>query len=378
MKKKRATLRKKRFLVPIIIVVTLIIIRLLLPVVVKKYVNGVLAEIPGYYGAVEDIDLALFRGAYVIHHLFLNKVNAGSEVPYLDLEKTDISVEWGALLDGRIVSEVILTRPTIIYVFEDQQDTVGDAEYEDWTKALTDLVPIDINRLEIIDGKAAFVEITAEPSIDLNMHTIYLHATNLQNVIQQERTLPSNVHGTAVSIGQGQVKLDGNMNLVKEVPDMDIAFSLEHADAKALNDFTNHYAGIDFEEGDFNLYSEIAIADGYLTGYIKPLLKDSKLISKEDGFLSTLWEGFVGFFKFLLKNQRTDTLATNVPIEGDLTEVSGKVWPTIFNIFKNAWISGFQGVLDGTIEFEDAEAGADREKEKDKKKKERKDIEDNK
>ena len=372
-KKKRKVYKKKRYALPITIIVILLVLRLLLPTIVKRYVNDVLADIPGYNGAVEDIDISLIRGAYVIHNLYLNKVDAGSEVPYLDLGTTDISVEWKSLLKGKIVGEVIMTNPKFIYVFEDQQGE-DEADIEDWTKALTDLVPIDINHLEIIDGKAAFVEVTADPTIDLNMHSIHLTADNLRNVVSKERNLPSNVAGTAVSIGNGTVNLNGRMNLVKQVPDMDMSFSLENADIAALNDFTNHYAGIDFAEGNFNLYSELAIADGFLTGYIKPLLKDSKLIEKEDKFFEKLWEGFVGFFKFVLKNQKTDTLATKIPLQGDLNDVKSQVLPAIFNIFKNGWISGFKGIVDDEVEFEDAEQGADKiEAKKERKKKRNKD-----
>lgn len=64
-------------------------------------------------------------------------------------------------------------------------------------------------------------------------------------------------------------------------------------------------------------------------------------------------EGFVGIFKFILKNQGTDTVATKVPIEGDLNKVDSKVWPTITNIFKNAWISAFSESVDSEIEFKD-------------------------
>ena len=135
---------------------------------------------------------------------------------------------------------------------------------------------------------------------------------------------------------------------------MDLEFSIKDAAATSINDFTRHYAGIDFESGTIGLYSEVAINDGYLKGYIKPLLKNSKLIGKEDGFIGKLWEGFVGFFKFALKNQKTDTLATNIPIEGDLNNVDAGVWPTIFNIFENAWIHAFKGEVDDNIEFEDA------------------------
>ena len=369
--KKRRRYKKKRYIVPVTIIVVLISFRLLLPYLVKEYVNSVLEEIPGYYGQVDDIDLALYRGAYVIHNLYLNKVNAGSKVPFLDFEKTDISIEWNALFNGKIVSEVIMTRPKVIYVFEDQQEGT-EPDVEAWTKALTDLVPIDINNFEVIDGTVAFVQLQADPNIDLNLKNIDLNATNLKNVILKERTLPSDIHATAISIGNGKMVLDGQMNLVKQIPDMDVSVSITDADVKALNDFTKHYAKVDFDSGTFEVFGEVAIADGYLKGSIKPIIKNAKLIGKDDGFLATLWEGFVGFFKFILKNQKNDTLATKIPIEGDLNHVGTKIWPTITGIFKNAWIKAYKGIVDDDINFEDAESGADKEKEKEERKQERK------
>ena len=102
-KKKRRHLKKKRLWLPITIIVLLIVARLLLPYFVKNYVNKTLANIPGYYGQVEDIDIALWRGAYVIHGLYLNKLDGVTQVPFLNFEKTDISIEWDAILDGKIV-----------------------------------------------------------------------------------------------------------------------------------------------------------------------------------------------------------------------------------------------------------------------------------
>jgi len=351
---KRSRFKKKRYIVPIIILILLIAFRLYLPTLVKNYVNKVLADIPGYYGQVEDIDIALIRGAYVINGMYLNKGTAESQVPFLNFPKSDISIEWKSLFNGKIVSEIIMTSPEVIYVFEDQKDTEGDADVNDWTKALTDLVPIDINHFEVHDGKVAFVQLSADPNIDLQIDKLELTADNLRNVVEKERILPSPIRASGVSIGNGKVSLEGNMNLVKEIPDMDLSFSLENAEATALNDFTNYYAGLDFDQGTFGLYSEVAIADGHMIGYVKPLLTDTKLIGEGDGFLEVLWEGFVGFFKFILKNQGTDTLATKVPFEGDLNNVQADVWPTVFNIFKNAWIKAFTGSVDDDINFKDA------------------------
>lgn len=356
--KKRRSLIKKRYIIPAVIIVVLVIFRILLPTLVKNYVNKVLADIPGYYGHVEDIDLALYRGAYVIQGLYLNKVNAQTQVSFLNFPETDISIEWKSLFKGRIVSEIEMYNPEVTYIFEDQQKESpageGKAKENDWTKALTDLVPIDINHFEIHNGKLGFVKLQENPSIDLYMNQLNLTADNLRNVKQQGDKLPSPINATAVSIGKGNFKLDGGLNLLKEIPDMDINFALEKANITALNDLTQAYAGIDFKEGELDIYGEMAIADSYLKGYIKPMLKNSKLISKEDGILDTIWEGFVGMFKFILKNHGTNTLATRVPLEGNLDNVDAGIFPTVINIFENAWINAFKGEIDEDIEYKDA------------------------
>lgn len=374
-KKTRTLYKKKRYTIPLIILILLIAFRIYLPTLVKKNVNKVLADIPGYYGQVEDIDIALIRGAYVINGMYLNKGTAASQVPFLSFPKSDISIEWKSLFHGKIVSEIIMTSPEIIYVFEDQEKKTegGEANTDDWTKALTDIVPIDINHFEIHDGKLAFVQLSADPNIDLQINKLELTADNLRNVVEKERILPSPIHASGVSIGNGKVSLEGYMNLVKEIPDMDISFSLENADATAFNDFTNYYAGLDFDKGTVGVFSEIAIADGHIIGYVKPLLTNTKLIGKDDSFLEVLWEGFVGLFKFILKNQGTDTLATKVPFEGDLNNVQTGVWPTVLNIFKNAWIEAFTGKVDGDINYKDAfkEGKITREEKRELRKKER-------
>jgi len=353
---KRKKYKKKRYILSITVIVLLIAFRIYLPTLVKNYMNDVLADIPGYYGQVEDVDISLWRGAYQLNGLYLNKKTAQSEVSFLNFPETDISIEWRALLKGKIVSEIEMHSPEVIYVFEDQEKTPteGEPDVEDWTKALTNIVPLDINNFQVYNGKLAFVQLQANPNIDLFINDLRLSAKNLRNVKQENKVLPSPITATGTSIGNGKLNLDGNINLIKEIPDMDISLSLKEADATALNDLTNFYAGLDFESGSVGVFTEIAIADGYLKGYVKPLLTNTKLIGKEDGFLETLWEGFVGVFKFILKNQGTDTVATKVPIEGDLNQVGSKVFPTVLNIFKNAWIQAFTGNVDDNIEYKDA------------------------
>ena len=364
---KRKAVKKKRYWIPVTIILALIIARLLLPYVAKKYVNKTLANIPGYYGQVEDIDIALYRGAYVIKGLYLNKVDAQTQVPFLNFPQTDISVEWKSIFDGKIVAEIEMFSPQVTYIFEDQNTpTEGEeADVEDWTAVLTYLVPLEINHFEVHDGKLGFAQISTEPQIDLYMDQVEFTADNLRNVKEAKRNLPSPIKATGVTIGQGLFDLDGKVNLIKEIPDMDIDFALENANITAINDLTRHYGGIDFKSGTVEVFGEIAIADGYLKGYVKPLIEDSKLISKEDGILGVIWEGFVGVFKFILKNQGTNTLALKVSLEGDLNNVETGVLPTILSIFQNGWINAFKTNVDEEINFSDAEAEADKISDKD-------------
>lgn len=91
-KKQRCVGKKKRYWIPAVAIGILMALRCLLPGIVKNYVNVVLADIPGCYVEVSDIDIWLLRGTYIIDSLYLNKVDAGSNIPFLNFEKIDISL----------------------------------------------------------------------------------------------------------------------------------------------------------------------------------------------------------------------------------------------------------------------------------------------
>lgn len=74
------------------------------------------------------------------------------------------------------------------------------------------------------NGKLAYVQLSADPYIDLSINDLELTATNLINVVEREKILPSSISATGISFGGGKVSLEGNLNLIKETADMDISF----------------------------------------------------------------------------------------------------------------------------------------------------------
>lgn len=335
-------------------------VRIWLPYGVKGYVNGALRDIPGYTGSVGDIDIALLRGAYVIQDLDLRRVDATSDIPLLSIDNADISIEWKALFHGRIVSEIVLTRPGFHYVFEDHREPQAPTpETVSWLDAVKDLVPIAINHLEIVDGKIAFQQISSDPKIDVNLDQLNLVATNLRNVDSSDGELNSTVHASAVSIGDGAITIDGDMNLLRTIPDIDISLALDNASAPAFNQLISHYAGVAFKRGTISVYSELAIADGYLVGYIKPVLDEIEILDQDQGLISTLWESIVGFLSLLLENPTTDAIATKVPFEGDLNNPDTDVLAGIGNILKNAWLEAFKKTIDNDVDIDDAKTAGE-------------------
>lgn len=80
-------MRKKTIISLGIVVFLLLLLRLFLPSIVLHFVNKELKDMEEYTGHVEDIDIALIRGAYVIDGIEIlkrdtNKTAAIDTVPF--------------------------------------------------------------------------------------------------------------------------------------------------------------------------------------------------------------------------------------------------------------------------------------------------------
>jgi len=340
------------------ILLLLLIGRVMLPYFVTRHVNKVLANIPGYSGSISGVDIWLVRGAYIIRDLRIFKAEGNEKVPFIDIPSTDLSVEWRALIHGSVVGEVIFENPALNFI-GGNKDSEGKennqaGEDVDWTVPLKKLIPLQINRLEVINGSVFFFDFTTKPKVDLNLKQLNLLATNLNNAERQTGTLPSKVNLTATSIGDGQLSIDMNINVLKEIPDLDMDLKFEKVNMSALNDFFLAYSKVDIEKGTFFLYSEMTIENGVINGYLKPLAQNVTVVNwKEDNqnMFNLVWQSIVGFFVEIFENQKKDQFATKVPLTGNLNNIKTKTWPTIWSIFTNAFVKAFEMKTDNTIKF---------------------------
>lgn len=346
--------RKLLLLTAGLLVLLLIAGRLYLPYWLKEYVNNVLQNIEGYSGSVQDIDVHLFRGAYVINALNLTKNGANAPVPFLHIDTTDLSIQWGALFHGRIVSDVHLRGAELNFIINDGH-AVQTGQEVDWTKPIKDLMPIDINLVEINGGKISYRDYSASPDVNLYIDHLHGEIANLRNVVDENEALPSHIRFQGDSIGGGKLRIEGDVNALRPTPDMDLDLKLENADLTAINDLAIEHAGLDFARGNLSIYSEFIVKEGEVHGYIKPVARDIQVtdLRQDTNPLEYLWESLASIVIELLENQPKDQFATKVPLEGRLDSIDTDNWEAFVAILRNAFVQAFTRDTDDSVDFND-------------------------
>lgn len=336
----------------------LIIVRLMLPLFVTRYVNKVLADLQGYDGSVSGVSIYLIRGAYSINDLKIFKIEGNDTVPFIDFPVTDLSVEWKALLNGSVVGEVVIKRPKLNFIGGDGESVNQTGTEVDWVDFVKKLVPLKINRMEIVQGTVFFYDFTTKPKVSLYLDSLDVLATNLNNSQEITDPLPSSVSATATSIGGGKLEIQMDINVLKKIPDLDVDLKFENVNMPALNDFFLAYSKVDIESGSFSLFSEVTIDSGNIRGYIKPIAQHIKVVNWErdkQNPLNLIWQSIIGVLAEAFENQKQAQFATKVPVEGRVSDIEAAVWPAVFNILKNAFVRAFEMNTENSVEFVDAD-----------------------
>jgi hypothetical protein len=329
----------------------LIILRLMLPSILLKYVNRQLTLIDGYTGHVDDIDVALYRGAYTIKTIKLDKKTGKVPVPFFKAEVIDLSVEWSALFNGRIVAEIDVDRPVLNFVKGPSAASSQTDIDKDWTVVVDKLIPFKLNRFTINDGEIHFKDLHSSPKVDLKATNVEVLAQNLTNAKHAKEKLPSTVTASA-AVYDGEAKLDMKIDPLTPVPTFDMNARLSTLNIVKLNDFLKAYGNFDAEKGTISMYCEAAAKDKKITGYVKPIIKDLKVVSwkeDKDNLGKLAWETVVGAVAWLLNNKPKDQIATRASFTGNIDNPDIDLWSIIGQLLRNAFIQALYPSLENTV-----------------------------
>jgi len=355
-------MKNKGFIIIAVLALLLIIFRLLLPSIVLKYVNRVLADIDQYHGHVEDIDIALIRGAYVIKDMKIEKTGDNDTIPFFTTPEIDLSVEWKAIFKGSLVGEIVVNKPHLYFVRGKHKGEDIKADTSDFRDVIRDLMPLKVNHFEILDGQIHYIDKSTSPKVDIAMKNIFAGATNLTNVNDSVKVLPAKLKATGNAY-EGTFELNADLNLLEKKPTFDLNARITDVNMVKMNDLFKAYGNFDVSKGNFGLYTEFAARDGAFKGYVKPLIKDLDIVefNKEEGKpLQILWETVVASVAEIFKNHRKDQLATKVPIEGKFENPDTNLWTAISYVLRNAFIDALTPTIDNTINIKEVEIKDDK------------------
>ncbi|MGZ8393370.1 MAG: DUF748 domain-containing protein [Nitrospira sp.] len=138
------------------------------------------------------------------------------EPPIAAVAKMRGSLQWSALLRGRLVTDESIERPVIHFTRpQAAKELEATPEHkQSWQEALFAMQQVQINEVRIRDGDVTY----RENSKSKPLHITHLNVTveNIRNVRSKAHEYPSDLHIDAVVFEKGRFQLDGHADFFAE------------------------------------------------------------------------------------------------------------------------------------------------------------------
>jgi hypothetical protein len=350
-------LRRYRYLWAIVLLVAVLVaVRAALPSIVKDYVNDKLQAMEAYDGHVEDVDMALWRGAYRVEGIRIVKTGAQQSIPFFSGDRVDFSVEWRSLLRGSLVAEGEFLRPNLnmVQARNEQQSQTG--KEVNWPDQLEQMFPFRFNTVRVKDATITFRAPGIRTQDALKARHVNGEITNITNVVDRDKDTFADFRVNGQVLEKGTASVNGSVNPLARSPTFDVNLAVKNVQLPDVNPWLRQYIKADAESGEFELYTELAAAEGKFKGYAKPIMRKVNIYSSEEpekNPLKRLWEGLVEFAANVLENDDKGQVAARIPFSGTIKDPEAGILATIVSVMRNAFVSAFARSLEGSISLRD-------------------------
>lgn len=332
--------------------------RAALPVVAERLINARLEGLEGFRGRVEDVDLALLRGAVRLEGITVETRPAGS-APLLVCDAVEARWSWAGLIERSLVASATVERPVVHLVAAKaarrKEEPAAGAPAPKGAPAAGLTVRID--RLDVRDGEVRYSDPRRSPGVELSLSSLTVVGTNLTNVRAARDPLPSTVRVEAAALETGRLSADLAFDPAARAPTFELKQTLSGLELPRLNGLLESYGGVRVRSGTFALYTEIAAKDGRFVGYSKPMLRDVTF-DRREGAARTLARkvraGAASLADWVLSSPREDQVATRIPIRGSFRDPEASTWRALAGLLRNAFIDALEPGLDEDVRLGDA------------------------
>jgi hypothetical protein len=200
-------------------------------------------------------------------------------------------------------------------------------------------VDISVREFDINQSNFTYTDQTSTPNYKLFINDTDLKLSNLSNH-QQQGPASLSLHGKLM--GSGDTTIGGDFLASKQGPTINMKIAILNTDLPSMNDLLRSFGRFDVAAGKLSVYSQIAIKNNDIDGYVKPMFTDLEVYNyqkdKSTPILHQAKELAIGGASRLFKNRSTNEVATDVDLKGKLTSPDVDTWQALGQVLRNAFV----------------------------------------
>ncbi len=206
-------------------------------------------------------------------------------------------------------------------------------------------VRVKVEHGKIVNSEVGFVNKATDPDYRVFISDMDLEMENLSNRLEEGNGV---VKLAGKFMGTGRAELNGTFRPEKPRPDFDLNVKIVKTQVEAFNNVLRAYGDMDTHRGMFAFFSELAVKDDQIRGYVKPLLKDVEVYDPEEDkdkpVTKKMYEAVVGGVLGLFENKSRNEAATVTDMSGPIENPHANTWQVVEKLVQNAF---FKAILPG-------------------------------
>lgn len=328
-----------------ILVALVIVIRLILDPIASHYTRKELNASAGISGDFSRVHVTVLPPGYEIERLKIIEADGGDwRHPLLYVERAQVTLQWRRLFHGELSANARLDQPKITLTQRPQpEQPKAKPTVPAIQTALRKALPARVNRINVNDGQFLFRDPTAPGTPELWLHRIELVAQNLATRKELARGQRATLEMHATLGHSGALAVSASVDPFTAQPEFSGKVALRGWKVDELYDLVAPATKLQTPGGTLDMFAEFKARNGMISGGVKPVLKDVTVRPADEGFGTKLkaWVADKGLDLFSHKSaDKTEKVATTVPIEGRLDNPDVQIWPTILGVIRNAFVEG--------------------------------------
>jgi hypothetical protein len=310
-----------------------------------------LASVAGYVGSFDDAHVSIIPLEYRVTKLKLEPRDRSR--PTIYAQDTVAGLDWKWLLRGKIRAAASVYKANLVL-----REAKGKATTEhvpDLSNIFKHLAPGQLHRVQLRSSELTYIfrnekdEKGKEQQAAEGRSTIpklWIH--DIEATIENLATRPEYAEGATTFAATATLNKSGKTTLFATADPL--AKGITFAGQMAIKDFdlkdaynlVDSKSDIAFGKGRLDLLARFGCEAGKLTGAVQPVIKNAEVKpAKEDfGTKVKAWAANLGVDLVSDRVPGRNAVSTVVPIEGNLSDPQIQLWPTIFGVFRNAFVQG--------------------------------------